>query len=121
MVSPESALGWERRYHRDMAVAGLRGFVFGHILEGRLHVNLLAEDEAASRRCGELLERWAAGVVAEGGVLVAENGAGKLRAALAVRFLGGQRLEQIRGIIERLDPGCVMGGFPQGRAGGRAD
>ena len=113
MVSPESALRWERRYHRDMAEAGLRGFVFGHILEGRLHVNLLAEDEAAVRRCGELLESWAAAVVEEGGLLAAENGVGKLRAPLAVKFLSVRRLEQIQGIITRMDPGGVLanGGF----------
>jgi D-lactate dehydrogenase (cytochrome) len=110
MVPPEKAVSWNARYHRDIAEARVRGFVFGHILEGRLHVNLLGEDAEAFRRCQTLLETWSAAVLEDGGLLAAENGAGRLKARLLSRFLSSERLDQIRHIIRRLDPQGLLGG-----------
>jgi len=114
MVPTEHAAqiaAWENRYHRDMAEAGLRGFVFGHILEGRLHVNLLPESETELDRCRELLNAWASSVSEAGGILTAENGTGKIKRPLVSRFLSAERLEQIRAILDQLDPRGLFGGF----------
>jgi D-lactate dehydrogenase (cytochrome) len=115
MVPPGRIFDWNNRYHRDMAEARLRGFVFGHILEGRLHVNLLAENADAFHRCRNLMETWAADAAAEDGILAAENGAGRLKGTLVSRFLSGERLAQIRLILEQLDGDAVLGGL--GRSG----
>jgi D-lactate dehydrogenase (cytochrome) len=109
--SSERAAYWDSRYHNDLAEAGLRGFVFGHILEGRLHVNLLAEDAEEFRRCQRLVETWAASVLEEGGLLSAENGIGKIKVPLAHRFLSPRRLVQIQDILACLDPQGILGGF----------
>jgi FAD/FMN-containing dehydrogenase len=111
MVPPTEAAAWEKRYHHDIDKAGLRGFVFGHILEGRLHVNLLAEHEQDLPRCHELLESWAQSVTDAGGLLAAENGVGKLKKNLVLRFLAPQRREQIGSILSQLDPAGLFGGF----------
>jgi FAD/FMN-containing dehydrogenase len=94
-----------------MEEEGLRGLVFGHIAEGRLHVNLLPENREELDRGRSLLDRWAALVRGDGGLLAAENGIGRLKRRLLHRHLAPERLEQIRSILRALDPRGIMGGF----------
>lgn len=111
MVPPELAGTCCEIYRQDMEEAGLRGFTFGHIAEGRLHVNLLPENREELRRSQDLLERWAVRVVQDGGLLAAENGIGRLKRDLLRRHLSPERLEQIRAILRVLDPQGILGGF----------
>jgi FAD/FMN-containing dehydrogenase len=114
MVPPNLAGTYREIYRRDMAEAGLRGFVFGHIAEGRLHVNILPENPEELRRGRALLDHWAALVTGDGGLLAAENGIGRLKRDLLCRRLPPARLAQIRSILRTLDPGTVLGGFEAG-------
>jgi FAD/FMN-containing dehydrogenase len=111
MVPPETVRAWSSRYHQDIEESNLRGFVFGHIMEGRLHVNLLAETGEESRRCRELLYTWAAAVAEDGGILAAENGTGRLKRDIVSRYLTAERLSQIRAVLSQLDPRSALGGF----------
>jgi D-lactate dehydrogenase (cytochrome) len=111
MVKPEQAAAYGEMYHRDMAEEGLRGFVFGHIAEGRLHVNLLPENREELRRSRALTDRWAASAAADGGFLAAENGIGRLKRGLLRRHLSPERLIQIRSILRTLDPAGLLGGL----------
>ena len=111
MVKPELAGTYREMYRRDLAEAGLRGFVFGHIAEGRLHVNILPENPEELRRSRILLDRWAASILKDGGLLAAENGIGRLKLDLLRRRLPPERLEQIRSILRALDPRGILGGF----------
>jgi D-lactate dehydrogenase (cytochrome) len=111
MVKPEQAASYGEMYRRDMEEEGLRGFVFGHIAEGRLHVNLLPENREELSRGRDLLDRWAASVVKDGGFLAAENGIGRLKRDLLRRHLSSERLIQIRSILRVLDPAGILGGL----------
>ena len=111
MVPPETMRTWSSRYHRDIAESKLRGFVFGHFMEGLLHVNLLAETGEESRRCGELLNTWAAAVAEDGGLLAAENGTGRLKRDLVWRYLTAERIAQIHAVLNQMDPRSMLGGF----------
>jgi D-lactate dehydrogenase (cytochrome) len=111
MVPPALAGTYREKYRRDMEQEGLRGFVFGHIAEGRLHVNILPDSREELRRSLALLDRWAASVTGDGGFLAAENGVGRLKRNLLLRHLPPARLEQIRSILGILDPKGVLGGF----------
>lgn len=110
-VPPRLAGFYRETYRRDMAEAGLRGFVFGHIAEGRLHVNILPESAGELRRSRALLDRWAASVIEDGGLLAAENGIGRLKRDILCRRLPPARLAQIRSILRELDPHGIFGGF----------
>jgi D-lactate dehydrogenase (cytochrome) len=110
-VPPELAGTYCETYRRDMDKEGLRGFVFGHVAEGRLHVNILPETPEGLRRSQALLDRWAALVIGDGGLLAAENGIGRLKRGLIHRHLPPARLEQIRSILRVLDPRLLLGGF----------
>jgi D-lactate dehydrogenase (cytochrome) len=115
MVPPELAGTYRETYRRDMDKEGLRGFIFGHLAEGRLHVNILPETLEGLRRSQALLDRWAALVIGDGGLLAAENGIGRLKRGLLHRHLPPARLEQIRSILRVLDPRLLLGGFkPEG-------
>ncbi|MDR1174486.1 MAG: FAD-binding oxidoreductase [Treponema sp.] len=111
MVPPELTGSYRETYRRDMEREGLRGFVFGHFAEGRLHVNILPENPDALHRSRTLLDRWAALVIKDGGLLAAENGIGRLKRGLLRRHLPPARLRQIRSILRVLDPGNLLGGF----------
>jgi D-lactate dehydrogenase (cytochrome) len=114
MVPPEPAGTCREMYRRGMEEEGLRGFVFGHIAEGRLHVNLLPENREELCRGRNLMDRWAAAVIGDGGLLAAENGIGRLKRRLLHRHLSPERLEQIRSILRVLDPQGILGGFEPG-------
>jgi D-lactate dehydrogenase (cytochrome) len=114
MVPPDLAGSYREIYRRDMAEAGLRGFVFGHIAEGRLHVNILPENPEELRRGRALLDHWAALVTGDDGLLAAENGIGRLKRELFFRHLPPARLAQIRSILRALDPQGTLGGFEAG-------
>jgi FAD/FMN-containing dehydrogenase len=111
MVKPEQAAAYGEMYRRDMDEEGLRGFVFGHIAEGRLHVNLLPENQMELRRGRDLLVRWAASVVEDGGFRAAENGIGRLKRDILRRHLSPERLIQLRSILRILDPAGILGGL----------
>jgi FAD/FMN-containing dehydrogenase len=111
MVPPALAGTYRENYRRDMEQEGLRGFVFGHIAEGRLHVNILPGSQEELRRSRALLDHWALRVIEDGGLLAAENGIGRLKRDLLHRRLPPARLAQIRSILSALDPQGIMGGF----------
>ncbi|MDR0759337.1 MAG: FAD-binding oxidoreductase [Treponema sp.] len=109
LVPPELAGTYREACRRDLEEAGLRGFIFGHIAEGRLHVNLLPGNREEISRSRALLDRWAAQAVQAGGLLAAENGIGRLKRDLLIRHLSPERLEQIRTILQALDPQGILG------------
>jgi D-lactate dehydrogenase (cytochrome) len=111
MVPPELVRSYRETYRRGIEEEGLRGFVFGHIAEGRLHVNLLPENGDALHRSRALIDRWAASVVRDGGLLAAENGIGRLKRDLIYRHIPPERLEQIQALIQVFDTENVLRGF----------
>ena len=108
--TPSASEQWICRYHSGIEQAGLRGFVFGHILQGRLHANLLARSADESSRCRVLLDAWAALVLSEGGLIASENGIGKIKIPLVMRYLSAERLSQIQTILAVFDPANILGG-----------
>ncbi|MDR2247405.1 MAG: FAD-binding oxidoreductase [Treponema sp.] len=107
-VPPELAGTYREACRRDLEEAGLRGFIFGHIAEGRLHINLLPGNREEIARSRALLDRWAAQAVKAGGLLAAENGIGRLKRDLLIRHLSPERLEQIRAILQAFDPQGIL-------------
>lgn len=96
------------QYRKDMDRAGLQGAVFGHMLAGRLHVNLLprTEEQAAAGR--GLLDGWAEQAAALGGCALAENGVGKTRSAELLRWAPPEQLALMREIKNWFDPAGLL-------------
>lgn len=95
-------------YHRGIAESGLQGYVFGHMLDNRLHVNLLARSEAEQEQCRLLMTGWAQRVAADGGLLAGENGFGRLRMPLYDDLVPPRRKAQLKAILQALDPAGLL-------------
>lgn len=92
------------RYHHDIRESGLEGYLFGHILENRMHVNLMAQRPGELARCREMIARWARQTVYEGGLAAGESGVGRARGALIRSLLDAERAEQLDTVKARFDP-----------------
>lgn len=90
-------------YSRDAKKAGVRAVIFGHALERRFHVNLLPETEEEKKKADELMEQWADAKAAEGVSLAAENGIGKVKAALVKERLSEGLMENMRAVKDHFD------------------
>ncbi|HCC57963.1 MAG TPA: FAD-binding oxidoreductase [Solibacterales bacterium] len=96
-------------YRERMAVAFAgRCFVFGHIGDAHLHVNLLAPGDEQQRASGLILE-CARRAVALGGTVSAEHGLGKRKAHLLELQYGVAAIEAMRTVKKRLDPYGALG------------
>jgi len=96
------------RYHRDLEASDLEYVMFGHIGANHVHVNILPECLEDYRRGRELYEQWAAEVVRLGGSVSAEHGIGKLKTSLLRMMFGEDAVRQMRGLIERFNPGLRL-------------
>lgn len=88
------------RYHEDLAKSGIKGFIFGHIFENRLHVNFLAHNTEEIKAIQELMMDWAHGLVQKDGIIGAENGIGKIKRDLAVPLCSPERKNHIMRVLE---------------------
>lgn len=110
MASPSKATQYCAFYHDDIAKAGVRGYVFGHLIENHLHVNLLPETQSQFEICKELVHIWAQQVIQDGGRLVTENGVGKLKRSMLCEFLSEEHIHQFTAIKKTFDPCNRLGG-----------
>lgn len=106
--APARAADYARMYRAGITEAGLSGFVYGHVLENRLHAALLPRDAQEAEACEQLVRRWAARVASDGGLLVGENGAGRVKRALVRRVLSPEAFAQRTAVIRCFDPELCM-------------
>ena len=106
---PSQRLGeWMRRYRKEIAESGIPGVVFGHILDGHLHVNLLPATLAEYQQGQRLIESWCAAAAAQGGRVVDENGVGKQKRQQFLSAAPAEQLETARKIKDFFDPAHLL-------------
>ena len=66
-------------YEQGIEKASVHGMVFGHYGDGRLHVELMPENEAEHERASGLAEEFSEAAVKRGGIPAGENGTGKVK------------------------------------------
>ncbi len=91
-------------YNQGLAASGLQAVIFGHVGNNHLHVGIVPENQAEYQRGQELYSAWAEQVVAMGGSVAAEHGAGKLKTALVQKMFGRQSIEDMRQLKRLFDP-----------------
>jgi len=92
-------------YGKDMADAGLKCVIFGHIAGNHLHVNILPENLTQYEAGKDLIRNWASECREAGGRIVTEHGVGKLKVPLFAEYGGRGEIEEIRKLKRKLDPG----------------
>ena len=89
----EDAMSWEadfaappekfgemlRTYEQGLENHNLRGMIYGHLLQNRMHVTLSPQSPEEKEAARQLLTAWAAQIIKDGGVVAAEYGIGKLK------------------------------------------
>ncbi len=87
---------------------GMDHALFGHGGERHFHVNLIPKDEGEYQKGAEFLFGLAAETAKEGGLIVAENGVGKLKRGLIQKLLPKDHLELMREIKRFFDPAGIL-------------
>lgn len=96
-------------YRAHLEKSGLRHFVFGHIGEDHVHVNIIPGSEK------EFQESYAIGLkfvekgVSLGGTVSAEHGIGKLKHRYLEIMYGKAGIAEMVNIKKALDPDCILG------------
>jgi len=87
----------------SMASPASETFVFGHVADGNMHVNVLGGDD------DEVIEETVLGLVLEhGGSVSAEHGVGRLKKAWMPRQRSTVDLDLMRAIKRACDPGLFL-------------
>jgi FAD/FMN-containing dehydrogenase len=86
------------------AAGGERVILFGHLGDGNVHVNVLADDPENMRIDDAVLEL----ALACGGTISAEHGVGVAKAAWLERARGAAEVAAMRAIKEALDPAGLL-------------
>ncbi len=97
---------WEQvsGYRKDLEAAKLKGCIFGHGLEGHLHINLLPDSYESYEAGIRLFRTWAERVRAESGTVLMEHGAGKLKSRIYRDCLAEAYREENRRLKDAYDP-----------------
>lgn len=88
---------------RELEKAGLKGSVFGHVMENHLHVNMLPADYEEYEAGVRMFSRWAAYVEKTGGQVIGEHGVGKLKREILGEHLPGGYIELCQKLKKELE------------------
>ena len=96
-------------YRATLDAAGLEYYIFGHIGDNHLHVNMVPRDEAELARAKEFYRAFAVKAVALGGTVSAEHGIGKLKREFLKIMFGEQGIAEMKAVKRALDPAGILG------------
>lgn len=96
-------------YSKTLKVSGLEYFIFGHIGECHLHVNLLPRSEAEFKKAQGITFELVKKGVSLGGTVSAEHGIGKLKHKYLEIMYGTKGVTEMAAIKKALDPNCLLG------------
>lgn len=105
MILPSGDFGKSLlQYRQEIAEAGLKSCIFGHIWDVHLHINLLPSTYEEYENGWELLRTWAKRAKECHGTLVGEHGIGKLKKPLFSEFGSQEFLKECRELKDKWDP-----------------
>ena len=91
-----------------LSLSNLRYFIFGHIGDGRIHVNLLPKTLEEQSRAKELYGRIVDIVIDFGGTISSEHGVGKMKFPYLKKMLGEKPISQMVRVKKALDPHNIL-------------
>ncbi|MBQ3404408.1 MAG: FAD-binding oxidoreductase [Oscillospiraceae bacterium] len=96
-------------YRSGLERTGLQSAIWGHIGDNHVHVNILPSDEREFAEGKKLYGLWAKEVVAMGGAVCAEHGAGKIKVPYIAMMYGEEHVEEMRRVKAAFDPEWRLG------------
>ncbi|MBN1793414.1 MAG: FAD-binding oxidoreductase [Candidatus Omnitrophica bacterium] len=91
-----------------MEKGGVPYFVFGHLGDGRLHINLLPRCERERKTAHRIYAGLVDEVIACGGTVSSEHGVGKTKYAYLAKMLGRDVINQMLAVKKIFDPHCLL-------------
>ena len=98
-----------RFYADNLQKSGLRHFVFGHIGDAHLHVNMLPSGKADYEKAKKLQLEFVKKSVSLGGTVSAEHGIGKSKRAFLKLLYGEKGVREMFEVKKALDPKLILG------------
>jgi FAD/FMN-containing dehydrogenase len=84
-------------------------FIFGHVGDANLHVDLLPATPEQAKKTEELMLDMARYVISLGGTVAAEHGVGKMKTGLLKLMYSPEEIDAMREVKRRLDPEWLLG------------
>ncbi|MGA2625498.1 MAG: FAD-binding oxidoreductase [Candidatus Bathyarchaeia archaeon] len=97
-----------RQYTERLSASGLEHYMFGHIAENHLHVNIIPRNAEELPKAEKLAEELAREAVGMGGTVSAEHGIGKLKRKLLSIQYDQEAISQMLRTKIALDPNMIM-------------
>ncbi len=95
-------------YSRMLEASGLEHYVFGHIAENHIHVNILPRSSEELLKGERLVEELAMESVKLGGTVSAEHGIGKMKRRLLKIMFSEDEINQMLRTKRALDPNLIL-------------
>ncbi|MCQ9207157.1 MAG: FAD-binding oxidoreductase [Omnitrophica bacterium] len=96
-------------YSDGLGRSGLRHFVFGHIGDAHLHVNMLPSGKNDYNRAKSLQLDFVKKSVSLGGTVSAEHGIGKTKKEFLKLLYGEEGVKEMKKVKLALDPNFILG------------
>ncbi len=98
-----------RFYSDRLQKSGLRHFIFGHIGDAHLHVNMLPSDRAGYEKAGKLRLEFVKKSISLGGTVSAEHGIGKTKREFLKLLYGEKGVREMLEVKKTFDPNLILG------------
>lgn len=97
-----------RSYSNLLRAANLEHYVFGHVAESHLHVNMLPKNQKELAEAERLADEMAREAVGLGGTVSAEHGIGKMKGGLLEIMFSDSEVKQMLSTKRALDPNLIL-------------
>ena len=97
-----------RFYSQGLTASRLEHYVFGHIAESHLHVNVLPRNTMELDEAERLVREFVEKAVSLGGTVSAEHGIGKMKKNLVKTMYADVNIEQMAATKRALDPNWIL-------------
>ncbi|MFH1790861.1 MAG: FAD-binding oxidoreductase [Candidatus Omnitrophota bacterium] len=95
-------------YRRELSGCGIEHYLFGHIGDSHIHMNLIPRDPEELGRAKEISLIFIKKAVSIGGTVSAEHGIGKTRREYLKLLYGENGIKQMIEVKRALDPGMIL-------------
>lgn len=107
-VPPESFAAMNQFYKETLQSEGLEHYIFGHIGDFHLHVNIIPRSTAELLRAKELYKVFADKVVELHGAVAAEHGIGRIKKPFMLLQYDSATLDKMRKLKRFFDPRAML-------------
>ncbi|MFH1380894.1 MAG: FAD-binding oxidoreductase, partial [Candidatus Omnitrophota bacterium] len=108
-VPNDKSIEMLKYYKKVIGESSLRYFIFGHIGDAHLHVNMLPDNENSYKKAKQIQLELIKKSIALGGTVSAEHGIGKTKKEFLKLLYGEKGVREMIEVKKVLDPNLILG------------